>query len=452
MNLDCQVCLVLSTLLIVADDSNQADLGSFLLWLATTGLLYRISRKIFGTQASKPVCFYQPTSCPNPDSQNMAISLLKSEDSTSSMKATMLTMTTQIEAKKEAGFDVTVVDPWGRLLSYSLLQGTDGGVSDRLSDLVTLSNFTSYEVPFPILTSVSVNASIAQCTLPTTASQYEFTPYEYGSWDAGIAAFANTVYMGTSMSAGLPVDSSNCIADYDNLGYILGTSSDVWVEYCVVPAASNDTLAGILSDIITDAESDLVYEDLTAIYPNPFYNLTTSPLVSSAETLNLVDGGISGQNVPIWPFVQNYRTVDVLIASDNSADTDYNWPNGTEIRQTYLNAIAAGLTRMPYIPTADVFVAEGLNKRATFFGCNETDTMFIVYLPNTDYVFASNVSTDQLAYTIEETTAMIDNGVAIATQNETEGWPFCLACGIMNKGENLPEGCDECFAEYCYYQ
>jgi lysophospholipase len=180
--------------------------------------------------------------------------------------------------------------------------------------------------------------------------------------------------------------------------------------------------------------------------------ILTSPNVASSETLTLVDGGLSGQNVPIWPFIQNHRTVDVLIASDNSANTDFNWPNGTELHQTYLNAIDAGLTRMPYIPTAETFVEQGLNTRAQFFGCNDTDTIFIVYLPNTDYVFASNQSTLKLQYTVEETAGMIDNGVAIATQNGTENWPFCLACGIMNAAEQLPEGCDECFAEYCYYQ
>src|SRR4051794_839759 len=31
--------------------------------------------------------------------------------------------------KEEAGFDTTLTDPWGRLLSYQLLEGSWGGVS-----------------------------------------------------------------------------------------------------------------------------------------------------------------------------------------------------------------------------------------------------------------------------------------------------------------------------------
>lgn len=61
-------------------------------------------------------------------------------------------VTADIAAKQAAGFNVTVVDPYGRLLSYQLLYGDDGGVMDTLSGLTGLSNFTSYNVPYPIIT------------------------------------------------------------------------------------------------------------------------------------------------------------------------------------------------------------------------------------------------------------------------------------------------------------
>ena len=49
---------------------------------------------------------------------------------------------------------------------------------------------------------------------------------------------------------------------------------------------------------------------------------------------------------------------------------------------------------MPYVPDADTFVAQGLNKRATFFGCNATnDEIFFVYLPNVNYTYPSNQPT-----------------------------------------------------------
>jgi lysophospholipase len=53
-----------------------------------------------------------------------------------------------ILSKDLAGFNTTLTDPWGRLLSYQLLEGTDGGVRTTLSSITGLSNFTSHAVPF----------------------------------------------------------------------------------------------------------------------------------------------------------------------------------------------------------------------------------------------------------------------------------------------------------------
>lgn len=105
---------------------------------------------------------------------------------------------------------------------------------------------------------------------------------------------------------------------------------------------------------------------------------------------------------------------------------------------------------MPYIPPVATFISEGLNKRATFFGCNETGTVFIVWLPNVAYTYPSNQSTARLEYAVADTDAMIANGNLIATQNGTEGWPTCLACAVLNGEGQLPAGCNACFEKYCY--
>ena len=105
---------------------------------------------------------------------------------------------------------------------------------------------------------------------------------------------------------------------------------------------------------------------------------------------------------------------------------------------------------MPYIPDVATFVSQGLNKRATFFGCNETGTTFIVFLPNVAYSFNSGQSTAKLEYTMSQTDAMIATGVRVAAQNGTADWPFCLGCALKNKdGSALPAGCNACFAKYC---
>lgn len=153
------------------------------------------------------------------------------------------------------------------------------------------------------------------------------------------------------------------------------------------------------------------------------------------------------------PFIQPSRKADVLIVNDNSADTEDNFPNGTEIRQTYLNAQAAGLSKMPFVPPVETFISQGLDKRATFFGCNETGTTFIVFLPNVAYTYQSGQPTSKVQYSIPETRGMIGNGNAVATQNGAADWSFCLACAIKNKdGIRLPAGCNACFQKYCYYR
>ncbi|KAK1073129.1 hypothetical protein LTR74_002095 [Friedmanniomyces endolithicus] len=311
-------------------------------------------------------------------------------------------VTSDITAKEAAGYNVTIVDPYGRLLSYQLLQGYDGGVATRLSGLTSLSNFTSHNVPYPIITTTNVNGTQGQCAPPTNAIIFEFHPYEYGSWDTGVSAFAQTTYMGTNITNGRPTVARKCTTHYDNLGYVLGTSSDVFFAACSVIPPANSTssadLGSVLEGLVSKTHEPL-FTDLFGIYVNPFYKYQRSSQVQHNPLLTLVDGGAAGQSPstpshppyhhtsslitntgphrpdnPIWPFIQPSRSVDVLIINDNSADTPDNFPNGTEIQQTYLNAQAAGLHKMPFIPDVSTFVSRGLNKRATFFGCNETGT------------------------------------------------------------------------------
>lgn len=360
-----------------------------------------------------------------------------------------------IAVKEAAGFDNTIVDPYGRLLSYQLLYGEDGGDDIRLSSLISFSNFTSRDVPYPIITALGVdNSSQGQCIPTLTATQYEFSPYEYGSWDNGVSAFASTRYMGSDLINGKPAVAEKCIQHYDNIGYIFGTSSDIFAAACAPLQPSNSSSASLASSLqgILSSTKDPEFQDLFGIYPNPFFNYSRSTTVKNDKLITMVDGGFAGQNVPIWPLIQPARTVDVLIANDNSADTTDNFPNGTEIRQTYVNAQAAGLTKMPYIPDVAEFVAKGLNKRATFFGCQEPNTTFIIYLPNVNYTYPSNQPTSKLQYSTNETNGMIQNGNAIATQNGDAGWGLCFACGIKARDgkAKLPKGCDACFTKYCY--
>jgi lysophospholipase len=207
-------------------------------------------------------------------------------------------VTLDVISKEGAGYPVSIVDPYGRLLSYQLLQGPDGGVATDLSSLTTLSNFTNYNVPYPVITSLGALLADGQCAPPLNATQYEFAPYEFGSWDAGVSAFTQTKYLGSSLNNGQPVQSDTCTIRYDNLGYVLGTSSDVFPGACEVIPASNSSdapLAEVLEGIVSFAKEPAL-TDLYGLYRNPFYNYSRSSLVEGDTELTLADGGLAGQS------------------------------------------------------------------------------------------------------------------------------------------------------------
>lgn len=191
--------------------------------------------------------------------------------------------------------------------------------------------------------------------------------------------------------------------------------------------------------------------DEYAIYPNPFYQYTHSSLVSGQAELTLADGGESNQNNPLFPLIQPARAVGVILVNDNSADTATNFPDGSELYQTYMQAQLAGLTKMPVIPPPSTFMSHGFDKRPTFFGCNDASKITIVYLPNTNYTYPSGQSTFKVEYTPAETSGMIQNGGQVATDGGSATFPTCLGCAIVKKsGGALPAACTSCFSTFCY--
>ncbi|EKJ68933.1 hypothetical protein FPSE_10858 [Fusarium pseudograminearum CS3096] len=361
------------------------------------------------------------------------------------------TVEADIKAKQAAGFEPTIIDPWGRLLSYGLLRGPDGGVRETMSSIAQTSSFKDHVAPYPIITALGVEPG--SCIPETNATQYEFHPYEFGSWDAGVEAFAVSKYIGTSFSNGRP--KKDCITNYDQLSYVLGTSSNVFAAACS-PISSNNsaeaTLVENFAALVSPSGPGVSVRQGFGLFPNPFQGRKKSPEVSALSTLELVDGGvgIGYQGNPIWPFLYR-KDVDVIIVNENSADTEDHYPDGTQIFNTYKAAKAAGLTRMPTIPSNKTFVAKHLNQKPTFFGCNDKNAATIIFIPNYNYTYESGQSTNKIQYFRNETVGMIDNGVEVGNYGGKKNWPMCLACGIMKKKDGkLPKGCSACFKEYCF--
>lgn len=378
-------------------------------------------------------------------------------------------------SKGAAGYTPTLVDFYGRLLGYSLLKAPEGGIAQHLSDIVEAENYTAYNAPFPIVTALQA-LPLERCEEGNNSTQFEFSPVEYGSWDSAIAVFQDTKYMGSGTAKG-----QSCISGYDNLGFVLGTTSDIFSALCESLSQDFYNTANDIAEAIQKAfhqPEEPSLRALYATYPNVFSSQSnsTSALTRSVRQMEafvdrnvvprsadvqnktnvtsgelyLVDGGFSNQNNPIWPFL--HRQIDVLLVTDVSADTDENYPTGEALYQTYKEAHSKGLSRMPTVPSNDTLVAKGYNQRPTFFGCSDSaDLMTIIYLPNYNYTYPSGISTLQLQFSKEQIDGMLSNGVAVATGNNTDAdLATCIGCAIVQKTQTtLPQKCTQCFDRYC---
>jgi lysophospholipase len=249
----------------------------------------------------------------------------------------------------------------------------------------------------------------------------------------------------------------------------MGTSSTLFNQFILqlndtdIPNALKDLIGGFLQDLGADNN------DIADYTPNPFfhYNPETNPGAGSTR-LTLVDGGEDLQNIPLHPLIQPTRNVDIIFAVDSSADTNYNWPNGTSLVATYERSISniANNTAFPSVPDVNTFVNLGLNTRPTFFGCDTSNFTggstitppLVVYIPNSPYVVFSNISTFQFSTNNTQRDAIILNGFNVAnmangTRDET--WPTCVACAILSRSlertnTQIPQACTQCFGRFCW--
>jgi lysophospholipase len=207
--------------------------------------------------------------------------------------------------------------------------------------------------------------------------------------------------------------------------------------------------------------ASLLREDVT-VYPNPFYKWTAQENPNGDnKVLTLVDGGMADENLPLEPFLQPERAVDTIFAFDNSADSPQNWPEGVALRTTYQKSVNQSKMynipeTMPPIPPREAFVNGGLNQRPVFFGCDQPHVPTIIYIPNSPWSHWSNHSTFQLAYDLQETLALVENGRRSVDLNGTiPDWGQCLTCAMINNavlqsGQEHEEKCKACLKRWCW--
>lgn len=376
----------------------------------------------------------------------------------------------EVSGKADAGFNTSVTDYWGRALSFQLVNASDGGASYTWSSIQLQESFANADSPMPIL--VTDGRAPGETLISGNTTIYEFNPFEFGTWDPTTYGFVPLEFLGSNFSGGILAKNEQCVRGFDNAGYVMGTSSSLFNQFILdVNQTSIPQLAkSFVSDILSRfSKSD---NDIAQYQPNPFYGYNTkTSRVYQEPALSLVDGGEDLENIPLHPLIQPFRHVDVIFAVDSSADTNNYWPNGTSLVATYersLNGTSADAgnlangTSFPAVPDQNTFVNLGLNTRPTFFGCNSSNTSsptpLVIYIPNSPYIYQSNVSTFDPSYNTSQRDLIVENGYNVATMGNgtvNSTWPVCVGCAILQRSLErtqtaMPQVCTQCFADFCW--
>lgn len=383
-----------------------------------------------------------------------------------------------LEAKRDAGFELSLTDTWGRALSHQFFSNlSDSGAALTWLTLALSDVFTEYDMPFPI--SVAVGRTPGTYVISGNSTVFEMNPFEIGSWDPSLYQFSEIKYLGSYLSDGTSPNNT-CYAGFDNAGYIMGTSSSLFNQFIlqINTTSLSSTIKSLISSILGKVSSD---EDDVAVYrPNPFYKTDAGSVdtITSNQSLYLVDGGEDLQNIPLAPLLQPEREVDVIFAYDNSADTDQYWPNGTSLVATYERQFLeqGNGTLFPYVPDQATFRNLNLTAKPAFFGCDATNlsslitssnnsasghiynTPLVVYTANRPFTYWSNTSTFTMSYEEWEKRGLIKNGFEVASRlnrSLDSDWTACVGCAIIRReqerqGVEQSDQCKECFDRYCW--
>ncbi|KAJ7462207.1 phospholipase B [Mycena galericulata] len=398
-------------------------------------------------------------------------------------------------SKAQTGIDTSITDPWARAISYHFLNQTSRqnfftnstahGAGQLWSDIPQIPAFQQKLTPFPLLVTDSRPAGSNLTTaLPPGPIVYEISPFEIASYDPNLSAGMNLSYAGTHLTNGQAANGSACVQGFDQAGFVMGTSASLFNQ---IFDFAHNTLQGFDSDdsntliyiLQRQLRSVRTRADDVANWPNPFSGLKPSTFEDSAsDWLELIDGASNGENVPYGPLFVKSRALDVIVTIEGSADDLNNWPNGTGpiATQSRLSTILlSSHQQFPPIPqTAGDWVSTGVRQRATFFGCNPTQTPaeypMVIYLPNAPPITGdnpvTNTGTFDLSYPLEHTQLFLDqvhfNTISGFTRVPNANTPdpnfgICLQCAVVDRARTKitpvvgrSSICSQCFTQYCY--
>lgn len=272
----------------------------------------------------------------------------------------------EVRSKSAAGFNISLIDYWGRAVSKKLFPRSNRAMGLTLLLVMQQKSFRNFSQLFPIFGSVERRPGDLENS--TESHLFEFNPAEFGLWDATLNNFVDVSVLGTSLENGVPQErdsrkstfhrenephfnllvfndsASLCINGYDNLGLVAGTSSSLFNTFfqyvykllCQLEQELSTIIFQLLKMFGISKSATIVHPEFALFSPNPFFGTArTSPgrSVAQAKSLYLANGGDDGQNIPLSYLLVPGRRVEVILAYDASSDAA-NFPNGTSLRQT----------------------------------------------------------------------------------------------------------------------
>lgn len=107
--------------------------------------------------------------------------------------------------------------------------------------------FVAAEFPLPIL--VADERQEGQpVLLSTNTTNYEFTPWELGSFDS--VGFVPLQYVGSNFDAGEIPSHEKCVTGFDELSFVFGTSSSLFNQF-LLQINTTDMVPAIFKDAVT---------------------------------------------------------------------------------------------------------------------------------------------------------------------------------------------------------
>lgn len=400
----------------------------------------------------------------------------------------------KMSGKRQAGFRVTLADLWGLFIRFHTLGQTTvsnfydfslpHGADESFSGIRNLPKFRKFLQPYPIITALGLSSPDQYASrkepsafVPITSNQYEFTPFETGSWDSNLASFIPTEYLGTRLRAGIPLDRTKCVNKFDQAHFLSGISSDIFPslntsqEFFFEKSAIKSLVKAINT---TFGSSQPGISIDTASVPNPFFQSGTDRYSDrNSFDLRLLDGGLDGAVTPYYPLLAPARQLDVIIGIDSvSLDNDGggDYSTGASLKATFSRASLEAKRRFPKIPD-DPKSYLTLRSHPNFFGCEEPETPLVIWIPNSPPLDGSrgitNSSINRVQYDLAESVKIISAASEIGyrgfpsqqliakKQYRDPLWSACLACAVADRSRfrmGAPrEGvCADCFNRYCW--